>query len=55
MIPCYISAVASLNAAALSSSKPKFFYGWYIVGTGFLTNIASAFALARTLSSFLKP
>ena len=55
MIPCYTSAVASLNAAALSSSKPKFFYGWYIVGTGFLTNIASAFALASTLSIFLKP
>jgi MFS family permease len=47
--------VASLNAAALSSSKPKLFYGWYIVGTGFLTNIASAFALASTLSIFLKP
>ena len=47
--------MASLNAAALTSSKPKFFYGWYIVGTGFLTNIASAFALASTLSIFLKP
>ena len=47
--------MASLNAAALSSSKPKLFYGWYIVGTGFLTNIASAFALASTLSIFLKP
>jgi len=47
--------VASLNAAALTSSKRKFFYGWYIVGTGFLTNIASAFALASTLSIFLKP
>ena len=39
----------------MSSSKPKFFHGWYIVGTGFLTNIASAFALASTLSIFLKP
>ena len=47
--------MASLNAAALTSSKRKFFYGWYIVGTGFLTNIASAFALASTLSIFLKP
>ena len=47
--------MASLNAAALSSSKRKVFYGWYIVGTGFLTNIASAFALASTLSIFLKP
>lgn len=36
-------------------SKRKFFYGWYIVGTGFLTNIASTFALASTLSIFLKP
>jgi OFA family oxalate/formate antiporter-like MFS transporter len=47
--------VASLNTAALSLSKRKFFYGWYIVGTGFLTNIASAFALASTLGIFLKP
>ena len=47
--------MASLNAAALRSSKQKLFYGWYIVGTGFLTNIASAFALASTLSIFLKP
>ena len=47
--------MASLNAAALTSSNRKFFYGWYIVGTGFLTNIASAFALASTLSIFLKP
>ncbi len=47
--------MASLNAAALSLSKRKVFYGWYIVGTGFLTNIASTFALASTLSIFLKP
>jgi MFS transporter, OFA family, oxalate/formate antiporter len=47
--------VASLNTAALSLSKRKFFYGWYIVGTGFLTNIASSFALASTLGIFLKP
>lgn len=47
--------MASLNAAALRSGKRKFFYGWYIVGTGFLVNIASAFALASTLSIFLKP
>ncbi|MGE5219730.1 MAG: MFS transporter [Chloroflexota bacterium] len=31
------------------------FYGWYIVGVGFLANIASSFALASTLSIFLKP
>lgn len=47
--------MASLNAAALTSSRRKFFYGWYIVGTGFLANIASSFALASTLSIFLKP
>jgi MFS family permease len=47
--------VASLNAAALISGRRKFFYGWYIVGTGFLANIASSFALASTLSIFLKP
>jgi MFS family permease len=32
-----------------------FFYGWYIVGVGFLANVASAFSLASTLSVFLKP
>ena len=47
--------MASLNSAALSPSRGKFFYGWYIVGTGFLANIASSFALASTLSIFLKP
>ena len=34
--------------------KPRFFYGWYIVGVGFLANVASAFSLASTLSVFLK-
>jgi len=33
----------------------RFFYGWYIVGVGFLANVASSFALASTLSIFLKP
>ena len=47
--------MASLNPAALTSNRRKFFYGWYIVGTGFLANIASSFALASTLSIFLKP
>ncbi|MGH7870853.1 MAG: MFS transporter, partial [Candidatus Binatia bacterium] len=28
---------------------------WYIVGVGFLANVASSFALASTLSIFLKP
>jgi MFS family permease len=38
-----------------SASKSRFFYGWYIVGVGFLANVASSFALASTLSIFLKP
>src|SRR5437870_13709813 len=41
--------------AAASLSTRKFFYGWTIVGVGFLANVASAFALASTLSIFLKP
>ena len=43
-----------MNAAAAPSSR-KFFYGWYIVIVGFLANVASSFALASTLSIFLKP
>lgn len=35
--------------------RPVIFYGWYIVGVGFLANVASSFALASTLSIFLKP
>ena len=35
--------------------KPRIFYGWYIVAVGFLSNIASSFALASTLAIFLKP
>lgn len=35
--------------------KPRIFYGWYIVGVGFLANVASSFALASTLGIFLKP
>jgi len=38
-----------------SASRSRFFYGWYIVGVGFLANVASSFALASTLSIFLKP
>ena len=41
--------------AARGPSRQKFFYGWYIVGVGFLANVASAFTLASTLSVFLKP
>jgi MFS family permease len=33
----------------------RIFYGWYIVAVGFLSNIASSFALASTLAIFLKP
>lgn len=40
---------------ARSTSRSRFFYGWYIVGVGFLANVASSFALASTLSIFLKP
>ncbi len=36
-------------------TKPRIFYGWYIVGVGFLSNVASSFALASTLAIFLKP
>ena len=35
--------------------RQSIYYGWYIVGVGFLANVASSFALASTLSIFLKP
>jgi OFA family oxalate/formate antiporter-like MFS transporter len=47
--------VDSTAELARSHTKSKFFYGWYIVGVGFLANVASSFALASTLSIFLKP
>jgi MFS family permease len=47
--------VESTAELARSNTKSKFFYGWYIVGVGFLANVASSFALASTLSIFLKP
>ena len=40
---------------ARPATQQKFFYGWYIVGVGFLANVASAFSLASTMSVFLKP
>ena len=46
--------MTTMDQAASPSSR-KFFYGWTIVGVGFLANIASSFALASTLSIFLKP
>jgi len=47
--------VESTAEFARSTSRSRFFYGWYIVGVGFLANVASSFALASTLSIFLKP
>ncbi|MBM2805277.1 MAG: transporter [Deltaproteobacteria bacterium] len=38
-----------------TSKRQRIFYGWYIVGVGFLANVASSFALASTMSIFLKP
>ena len=35
--------------------RPRFFYGWYIVGVAILVNIAGTFAFSSTLSIFLKP
>lgn len=46
--------MASTDEAAPDPGNRKFFYGWYIVGVGFLANVASAFSLASTLSVFLK-
>jgi MFS family permease len=48
-------SVDSTAELARSRTKSRFFYGWYIVGVGFLANVASSFALASTLSIFLKP
>ena len=44
-----------MGEAGRGPEKPGLFYGWYIVGVGFLANVASTFALASTLSVFLKP
>jgi MFS family permease len=35
--------------------KRAIYYGWVIVGVGFLAHIASAFSISSTLSVFLKP
>ena len=40
---------------ARTTKRQAIFYGWYIVGVGFLANVASSFALASTMSIFLKP
>ena len=39
----------------LRVKPPRIFYGWYIVGVGFLSHIVCAFHLSSTLSVFLKP
>jgi MFS family permease len=39
----------------VAGQKRKFFYGWYIVGVGFLSHLACAFHMSSTLSVFLKP
>jgi MFS family permease len=46
--------VESADEAGEAAKKSKMFYGWRIVAVGFLSNIASTFALASTLSVFLK-
>ena len=44
------------SAPSPFTAKPRrFFYGWYIVGVGFLAHIVCAFHLSSTLSVFLKP
>jgi sugar phosphate permease len=35
--------------------RKSIYYGWVIVGVGFLAHIASAFSISSTLSVFLKP
>jgi MFS family permease len=35
--------------------QPRIFYGWTIVGVGFLSHLVCAFHLSSTLSVFLKP
>lgn len=52
---CYIHIVDMTAGTAHPSKKQGIFYGWYIVGVGFLANVASSFALASTMSIFLKP
>ncbi|HSK31312.1 MAG TPA: hypothetical protein VLA17_15235, partial [Candidatus Limnocylindria bacterium] len=52
---CYSLDVDSATGVAQQGIKPRIFYGWYIVGVGFLANVASSFALASTLGIFLKP
>jgi MFS family permease len=52
---CYTGSVETAAANQQRLKSQGIFYGWYIVGVGFLANVASSFALASTLSIFLKP
>src|SRR5262249_3458333 len=36
-------------------TQRRIYYGWVIVGVGFLAHIASAFSISSTLAVFLKP
>ena len=47
--------LAFARAPAQGHSKPAFFYGWYIVGVGFLSYLVCSFNLSSTLSVFVKP
>lgn len=47
--------MASRPAAGIYPSKRPFFYGWYIVGVGFLSHLVCAFHFSSTLSVFVKP
>jgi len=47
--------VESTTSVARPARRLGIFYGWYIVGVGFLANVASSFALASTMGIFLKP
>lgn len=44
-----------MRVSGQGSGKPAFFYGWYIVGVGFLSYLVCAFNLSSTLSVFVKP
>jgi OFA family oxalate/formate antiporter-like MFS transporter len=60
LIVCKLSlrggfALNSPTTFSTSRSDRKFFYGWYIVGVGFLAHVACAFHMSSTLSVFLKP
>jgi MFS family permease len=52
---CYTQRVKTAARSEHRVGSQRIFYGWYIVGVGFLANVASSFALASTLSIFLKP